>query len=110
MLKRILALDGVQAVARFRDDGALFEAYGTLSESHMVTLARFARDYKRLMQANADQLAMFTGMRGWTPPSAWVVRGQNMTVCSAGNLVCIVENNLSNANEIMQTLTELAQY
>ena len=72
MIRRLLALDGVIAVCQFRDDGSLVEGYGMLPSAEMARLARFAHDYKRMLQGNADQLSMFTQMRGWTPPRGWV--------------------------------------
>ncbi len=50
MIKRLLALDGVSVVCHFRDDGALVEGYGMLGEEMMERLARFAHDYKRMVQ------------------------------------------------------------
>lgn len=76
MIRRILALDGVNVICHFRDDGYLLEGYGLMGRDDMVRLAQFAHDYRRMIQGNADQLAMFTGMRGWTPPHGWVVRAR----------------------------------
>ena len=72
MIKRLLALDGVNVVCHFRDDGYLLDGYGLMSHDNMARLARFAHDYRRMTQGNADHLAMFTGMRGWTPPRGWI--------------------------------------
>ena len=72
MLKRLLALDGVNAICQFRDDGAFVEGYGVIGQEEMEGLARFALEYKRIVQGNADQLSMFTQMRGWTPPRGWI--------------------------------------
>src|SRR5690606_10716531 len=110
MIKRLLALDGIRVVCRFRDDGAFVEGYGPLSDEQMVRLATFAHDYKRRVQGNADQLAMFTQMRGWTPPDGWMVRSAAMTVCSVGNVVCLVENAGGSLTEIMATLAEVAHW
>lgn len=109
MLKRLLALDGVQVIAKFRDDGAFVEGYGMLPEQHMIGLAKFAHDYKRMTQGNADQLSMFTQKKGWTPPKGWVVHGANMAVCSVGNLVCIIDPS-GNLNDVMKELGEAATY
>jgi len=109
MIKRLLALDGVQVVAHFRDDGQFVEGYGVLPEEHMVRLAKFAHVYKRLTQGNADQLSMFTQKRGWTPPKGWVVHGNGMSVCSVGNLACVVDDT-GNLNEIMKELEVAASY
>ena len=110
MIKQLLAVDGVMAVARFRDDGAFVEGYGLLPEQELEALAHFAHDYKRLVQGNADQLSMFTGIKGWTPPGGWIVRGVQMSVCSVANLVCTVENADANLTEVMETLTEASHY
>ncbi len=110
MLKRLLAVDGVVVVARFRDDGQLVEGYGMLDEANMVRLVKFAHDYKRLTQSHADQLSMFTQQRGWTPPRGWIVRGLQMTACSMGNLVCLVRNDESSLNEVLGELDELSHY
>ncbi len=110
MIKKILALDGVQAVCRFRDDGAFVEGYGLLGDEEMGKLAHFAHDYKRMVQGNADQLSMFTQISGWTPPGGWIVRGGGATVCSVGNLVCLVANQESSLTEVMRELGELSRY
>lgn len=110
MLKRLLALDGVNAICQFRDDGAFVEGYGLLDQPQMEHLARFALEYKRIVQGNADQLSMFTQMRGWTPPRGWIVRAAQGTVCSVGNLVCLVDTAQGSVNEVMQELNEAASY
>ena len=110
MIKRLMALDGVMAVCHFRDDGMLVEGYGMPQTEQLAGLAKFAHDYKRMVQGNADQLAMFTQVNGWTPPGGWVVRGPDMAVCSVGNMVCVVDNNNSSLNEVMQHLAEAARW
>ncbi|MBS1185519.1 MAG: hypothetical protein H6R09_1120 [Proteobacteria bacterium] len=47
-------------------------------------------------------------MRGWSPSQGWIVQGDSMTVCSAGNLVCMFENAQGSLNEVMRALTEAA--
>jgi roadblock/LC7 domain-containing protein len=108
MIKRLLALDGVMVVARFRDDGEFVEGYGLLEPHNMTRLARFAHDYKRFTQGTADQFSMFTGLRGWTPPKGWIVRGRSHAVCSMGNVVCLVVNAEASINEVMRELEEIA--
>ena len=110
MIKRLLAIDGIMAVAAFRDDGAFVEGYGMLPDDQLQQLAHFAHDYKRIVQGNADQLSMFTRLKGWTPPGGWIVRGGGMTVCSVANLVCIVENAEGNVSEVMRELREASSY
>lgn len=110
MIKRLLALDGVFTVCHFRDDGALVEGYGTLGEDMMVRLAKFAHDYKRMVQGNTDQFSMFTQLSGWAPPGGWMVRGDRATVCSVGNLVCFVDNETAALNEVMRELTDASHY
>lgn len=110
MLKRLLAQDGVMAVCRFRDDGSFVEGYGLLEQQHMEGLARFALEYKRLVQSNTDQLSMFTQMNGWTPPGGWIVRSSQATVCSVGNLVCLLENGEGSINEVVAEMRLEASY
>jgi len=109
MIRRLMLYDAVRAVALFRDDGALVEGYG-LDVDQLDTLARFAYDTKRIVQGHADQLAMFTGQRGWTPPAGWLVRSDGHTVCSAGNLVCLLENGSESLGELMREIAEAARY
>ena len=106
MIKKLMVLDGVMAACHFRDDGMLVEGYGMSDMEQLEGLAKFAHDYKRMVQGNADQLAMFTQVNGWTPPGGWIVRGPDMAVCSVGNMVCVVDNNESALNEVMRELTE----
>ena len=110
MIKRLLLLDGVDVVCNFRDDGSLVEGYGLMPQDDMVKLAKFAHDYRRMMQGNAAQLAMFTGMRGWTPPRAWIVRGVTVSACCVANLVCIVQNDEGSLNAILAELQEVARW
>jgi roadblock/LC7 domain-containing protein len=110
MLKRLLVLDGVMAVAKFRDDGAFVEGYGVMPDAQLEGLARFAHEYKRMVQGNADQLSMFSQMRGWTPPGGWIVRGPAMSVLSVSNLVAVVNNAETSINEVMSELKDAANY
>jgi roadblock/LC7 domain-containing protein len=107
-LKRILVLDGVVAVCRFRDDGVIMDAAGMLPSDMMERLAKFSQWYRRMVSGNTDLLSLFSQMRGWSPSRGWVVRGATMTVCSVGNMVCLVENAQSSLNEIMQAIGEAA--
>jgi roadblock/LC7 domain-containing protein len=110
MIKQLLALDGVFVICHFRDDGALVEGYGMMDESQMSRLAKFAHDYKRMVQGNTDQFSMFTGLPGWAPPGGWIVRGVQYTVCSVGNLVCFIDHGEASLNEVMRELTEASHY
>jgi roadblock/LC7 domain-containing protein len=107
-LKRILVLDGVTAVCRFRDDGVLMAAEGMLSQDLMERLAKFAQWYRRMVSSNTDVFSLFSQMRGWSPSQGWIVQGDTMTVCSAGNMVCMFENAQGSLNEIMEALSEAA--
>ncbi len=110
MIKRLLALDGVIVVCHFRDDGELIEGYGMFEEDMMRRLAKFAHDYKRMVQGNTDQFSMFTGLTGWAPPGGWNVRGDKNTVCSVGNLVCVIDNEEAALNEVMREMVDVSRY
>lgn len=107
-LKKILVLDGVTAVCRFRDDGVVMEAEGMLPQEHMERLAKFAQWYRRMVSSNTDLFSLFSQMRGWAPSQGWIVQGQAMTVCSVGNMVCLVENAEGSLNPLMKALGEAA--
>jgi len=107
-LRKILVLDGVTAVCRFRDDGVVMEAEGMLSRDLMERMAKFAQWYRRMVSGNTDLLSLFSQMRGWSPSQGWIVQGASMTVCSVGNTVCMVDNAQGSLNEIMRALGETA--
>jgi roadblock/LC7 domain-containing protein len=107
-LRKILVLDGVTAVCRFRDDGAVMEAEGALPPDLMARLAKFAQWYRRMVSGNTDLLSLFSQMRGWSPSQGWIVQGASVTVCSAGNTVCLVNNAEGSLNEVMAALSEAA--
>ena len=107
-LKKILVLDGVTAVCRFRDDGVVMESEGMLSQELMERLAKFAQWYRRMVSSNTDLLSLFSQMRGWSPSQGWIVQGEAMTVCSVGNMVCLVENTQGSLNHLMKALSEAA--
>lgn len=107
-LKRILVLDGVTAVCRFRDDGVVMEAEGMLPHDQIERLAKFAQWYRRMVSSNTDLFSLFSQMRGWSPSQGWIVQGTAMTVCSVGNMVCMIDNAQGSLNHIMQVLGEAA--
>ena len=107
-LRKILVLDGVTAVCRFRDDGVSMEADGMLSPALMNRMAQFAQWYRRMVSSNTDVLSLFSQMRGWSPSQGWIVQGTTTTVCSVGNMVCMVDNAHGSLNQIMQALGEAA--
>lgn len=106
MLKRLLILDGVVAVCRFQDDGTMIDAAGMLPEEMMKKLAQFAQWYRRMVAGNTDLFSLFSQMAGWTPAHGWIVRGQELTVCSLANIICLAENNTASINQIMRELEE----
>lgn len=107
-LKKILVLDGVVAVCRFRDDGVVMQAEGMLAPELVERLAKFAQWYRRMVSGNTDLLSLFTQTRGWSPSQGWIVQGDQTTVCGAGNTVCLFQNAEGSLNEIMLALGEAA--
>jgi len=107
-LRKILVLDGVVAVCRFRDDGVIMDAAGLLPQDLIERLAQFAQWYRRMVSSNIDLLSLFSQMSGWSPSQGWIVRGATLTVCGVGNMVCLIENENSSLNEIMRVLNETA--
>lgn len=107
-LKKILVHDGVVAVCRFRDDGAVMDSASTLSPELVERLGKFAQWYRRMVSGNTDLLSLFSQMRGWSPSQGWIVQGSAMTVCCVGNVVCLLENGQGSLNELMRSLNEIA--
>ncbi len=107
-LRKILVLDGVVAVCRFRDDGVIMDAAGLLPQDLIERLAKFAQWYRRMVSSNIDLLSLFSQMSGWSPSQGWIVRGATLTVCGVGNMVCLIENDNSSLNEIMRVLNDTA--
>lgn len=107
-LKKLLVLDGVVAVCRFQDDGTIMDAAGMLPADMMERLARFAQWYRRMVSGNTDLLSLFSQMPGWSPSQGWIVHGDELSVCSMGNLVCMLQNGHGSLREIMQALAEAA--
>lgn len=111
MIKRLLALDGVVSVCRFRDDGSLMEGYGGhIDSGQMSALARVAHEYRRMLQGHTDQFSMFSDRRGWTPPRGWLVRGDTRSLCGVAGVVCIFDNDDSNFDRILTEMLEVAHW
>ena len=110
MIRKMLAVDGVEAVCQFRDNGEYIAGHGQMADEQLAALAHFAHEYKRIVQGNADQLSMFTGIRGWTPPAGWIVRGSGKSVCGVGNLVCVMDDTQGSLSEVMRELEEAARF
>lgn len=107
-LKKILVLDGVIAVCRFQDDGSIMDAAGMLPADMMDRLSKFAQWYRRMVSGNTDLLSLFSQMHGWSPSQGWIVHGDQMSVCSTGNMVCMVQNDQCSLQEVMKALAEAA--
>lgn len=107
-LKKLLVLDGVVAVCRFQDDGSIIEAAGMMPADMINRMAKFAHWYRRMVSGNTDLVSLFTQMRGWAPSQGWVVHGAQMTVCSVGNVVCMVQNGKGVLDPLMKALAEAA--
>ncbi|MGA7950219.1 MAG: DUF2173 family protein [Thiobacillaceae bacterium] len=107
-LKKLLVLDGVIAVCRFQDDGSIMDAAGTMTFDRMERIAKFAQWYRRMVSGNMDLVSLFSQMRGWAPSQGWIVHGAQMTVCSVGNVVCMIQNGQGSLNTLMTALTEAA--
>jgi roadblock/LC7 domain-containing protein len=108
MLKRLLVLDGVVAVCRFQDDGAMIEGVGLIPEEMQQKLTRFAHWYRRMVSGNSDVFSLFSQMNGWTPARGWIVKGDKMSVCGVGNVVAMLENKEASVNQVMQALEEVS--
>jgi roadblock/LC7 domain-containing protein len=107
-LKKLLVLDGVVAVCRFQDDGSIMDAAGMLTSDMMERMARFAQWYRRMVSGNTDLVSLFSQMRGWAPSQGWIVHGAQLTVCSVGNVVCMVQNEQEPLDRLMAALAEAA--
>jgi roadblock/LC7 domain-containing protein len=107
-LRKLLVLDGVVAACRFQDDGSIMDAAGILPADMMERLTKFAQWYRRMVSGNTDLLSLFSQMRGWSPSQGWIVHGDQMSVCSMGNLVCMVQNGQGSLQDIMNALAEAA--
>jgi roadblock/LC7 domain-containing protein len=107
-LKKLLVLDGVIAVCRFQDDGSIMDAAGMMPQDMMERMAKFAQWYRRMVSGNVDLVSLFSQMRGWAPSQGWVVHGAQMTVCSVGNVVCMVQNGQGTLKPLMKVLSEAA--
>lgn len=105
-LRKLLILDGVVAVCRFQDDGSIMDAAGTLPGDMVERMAKFAQWYRRMISGNTDLLSLFSQMSGWSPSQGWIVHGDKMSVCSMGNLVCLVHHREGSLQAIMEALTE----
>jgi roadblock/LC7 domain-containing protein len=110
MIKRLLLVDGVEVVCLFRDDGAFVEGYGLMESRDMERLCAFAHDYRRMVQGNADQLAMFSQLRGWTPPRGLVLRGAGKLVCCVGNIVVAGDVSDTDVNDLIVEMVEVAHW
>lgn len=108
MLKRLLVLDGVVAVCRVQDDGAIIDSAGLISDEMMTQMAHFALWYRRMISGNSDVFSLFSQMNGWTPARGWIVKGAAMSVLSVANIVAMVENKDAAFNPIFAALEEAA--
>ncbi len=98
------------AVCRFSDDGTLVEGYGLLTPQQIALLSHISHRYRRALQGHADQTALFSGMRGWTPPRGFVLRGSRQSLCAIANVVCWIDNADASLNEVLTELQDIARW
>lgn len=109
MLKQLLDLKGVQAIAHFREEsGEPWRVEGELSDQDARRLTRLAVDFKEMMQGHADQLALFVHQPGWTPANGWIIHGDTRTVCGVASFVVVVDSQEANLTEVMKALANEA--
>jgi roadblock/LC7 domain-containing protein len=109
MLKQLLDLKGVEAVAHFREEsGEPWQVHGELSDTDARRLTRLAHDFKRMTQGHADQLALFVNQPGWTPANGWIVHGDQRSVCGVASMVAVVNNGEANLTDVMKGLAQEA--
>lgn len=106
MIKQLLEVQGVVAVAQFKDNAAaeIMEAYGDFPAVEFEQLCRFARSYKRMEQGIIDQISMFSHSMDWTPVHGWVVHGKERSVCGWAGVVCVFETDKTSVNQVLQQI------
>lgn len=110
MIGQLLDVKGVQAVALYKDNvtADVMEAHGAFPAGEMERLCRFAYDYKRMVQGRVDQMAMFSRPMEWTPVNAWVVHGEERSVCGCGGIVCLFDSNETSLNQLLGRIQDIS--
>lgn len=107
-LTSLLEIKGVLAALRFYDDGSLMEAVGDIDPLHAELAAELCYANTRITHQGSDLLATISGTAGW-PPRGWVMMGDELSVCTLSNVVCLVRNSEVSFNETLGLLSELLQ-
>ncbi|MGF1527187.1 MAG: DUF2173 family protein [Candidatus Competibacterales bacterium] len=110
MIRRLLLHEGVIATCLLRDDGALVEGYGLIDREALQALGHFAHHYRRLLQANVDQFALFTGRRGFAPPQGFYLKGEHLSVVGVSAIVCLVETQHTAIDPLLVDVREIAHW
>ncbi|MGE5320454.1 MAG: DUF2173 family protein [Hyphomicrobiaceae bacterium] len=105
-LESLFLLKGVVAALRFYDDGTLAEAAGHLDQVDTQLAAELCHANGRFVHHNSDMLMSLSGAEGW-PPRGWMMAGDELSVCGAGDTACFVRNNEVSFNDVFRTLTEI---
>lgn len=107
-LDDLLQVKGTVGAIRYADDGSLAEVVGDISREHADLAAEMSNATSRLMHQEADLFAAYSGMRGWTPPEGWVMRGDQVSVWNIANIACFVKNDEVSFNELSRAISHLA--
>ena len=107
-LEELIQVKGAVGALRFYDDGSVAEKAGDLPKEQAVLAADMCNATTRMMQQEADLFAAYSGMRGWTPSEGWMMRGEQYSVWTLGNIACFVNNDEVSYNELEKTLAKLA--
>ncbi|MHB1352424.1 MAG: DUF2173 family protein [Thiobacillus sp.] len=105
-LERLVLLPGVVAALRFNDDGTPAEAVGELDRINVELAAELCHANGRFMHHNSDMLMTFSGKEGWAP-RGWVMNGELLSVCGAGDLACFVRNDEAAFNALLHLIAEV---
>ena len=105
-LSHLFRYQGVVGALRFYDDGTVAESVGEFEPSHLRLAADMCYANSRLMQQNADMLAVFSNQKGWQS-AGWVMIGEELSVCALADMACFVRNKDVSYNQILAVMTDI---
>ena len=105
-LSHLFRYQGVVGALRFYDDGTVAESVGEFEPSHLRLAADMCYANSRLMQQNADMLAVFSSQKGWQS-AGWIMIGEELSVCALADMACFVRNKDVSYNQILAVMTDI---
>lgn len=104
IVKQLMAIPGVVAAGEYAYRGDRFSFEGALTEEFARMASILCRANTLAVNMQSEIFDSFAEDCGCRPVQGWIVRGDQITVCTVGNYFAFVENRAGLLNQVVATM------